>query len=52
LVSHAPQAQIEERFGRLPEARIERSEACGFHHDGTVDALVRRALAPAITTEV
>ena len=52
LVSHAPQAQIEERFGRLPEARFERSEACGFHHDGTVDALVRRALAPAITTEV
>jgi len=51
LVSYAPQPEIEERFGRLPEARFERSEACGFHHDGTVDALVRRALAPEIAME-
>jgi hypothetical protein len=51
LVSYAAQAQIEERFGRLPEARFERSEARGFHHDGTVDVLVRRALAREIETE-
>ncbi len=50
LVSYAPQPQIEERFGRLPEARFERSEARGFHHDGTVDVLVRRALAREIET--
>jgi D-erythronate 2-dehydrogenase len=45
LVSYAPQPEIEERFGRLPEARFGRSEAMGFHNDGSVDAMVRRALA-------
>ena len=44
LVSYAPQPEIEERFGRLPEARFERSEAVGFHNDGSVDAMVRGAL--------
>jgi D-erythronate 2-dehydrogenase len=44
LVSYAPQPHIEERFGRLPEARFCASEALGFHHDGSVDALVRGAL--------
>jgi nucleoside-diphosphate-sugar epimerase len=44
LVSYAPQPEIEERFGRLPEARFRASEALGFHHDGSVDAMVRGAL--------
>lgn len=44
LITYAPQAEIEERFGRLPETRFTASEAMGFHHDGSVDALVRRAL--------
>ena len=44
LVSYAPRAEIEERFGRLPEVRFERSERMGFSNDGTVDMLVRRAL--------
>ena len=48
LVSYAPQPEIEERFGRLPEARFRRSEAMGFHNDGSVDAMVRRALAQAV----
>jgi D-erythronate 2-dehydrogenase len=48
LVTYAPRPEIEERFGRLPEARFERSEAMGFHNDGTVDAMVRRALAQGV----
>jgi nucleoside-diphosphate-sugar epimerase len=44
LVSYAPQPEIEDRFGRLPEARFQASESLGFHHDGSVDAMVRRAL--------
>ena len=48
LVSYAPLPEIEERFGRLPEARFERSEAMGFHNDGSVDAMVRRALAQGV----
>jgi nucleoside-diphosphate-sugar epimerase len=48
LVSYAPLPAIEERFGRLPEARFERSEAMGFHNDGSVDAMVRRALAQGV----
>jgi hypothetical protein len=48
LVSYAPRPEIEERFGRLPEARFERSEAMGFHNDGSVDVMVRRALAQGV----
>jgi nucleoside-diphosphate-sugar epimerase len=44
LVSYVPQADLEERFGRLPEATFSMSEALGFHHDGSVDAMVRRAM--------
>ncbi len=48
LVTYKPLPHIEERFGRLPEARFERSEAMGFHNDGTVDVVVRRALAQGV----
>jgi len=44
LVRYAPQQDIEERFGHLPEARFQVSEAMGFRHDGSIDAMVRRAL--------
>jgi D-erythronate 2-dehydrogenase len=44
LVSFAPIADIEERFGRLPQVGFRSSEALGFHHDGSVDELVKRAL--------
>jgi D-erythronate 2-dehydrogenase len=44
LVSYAPQPDIEQRFARLPEARFHSSEALGFRHDGSVDAMVRGAL--------
>lgn len=44
LVTYAPQPEIEERFGKLPEVRFQASEMLGFHHDGSVDAMVRRAM--------
>jgi len=44
LVTYMPRPDIEERFGRLPEARFARSEAMGFHNDGSVDVMVRRGL--------
>ena len=45
LISYQPVPEIEERFGNLPEARFTLSEAAGFRHDGSVDAMVRNALA-------
>jgi nucleoside-diphosphate-sugar epimerase len=44
LVKYAPHPEIEERFGRLPEADFKVSEALGFRSDESVDVMVRRAL--------
>jgi hypothetical protein len=47
LVTYKPQADMEERFGKLPPAHFVAAEALGFRSDGTPDALVRRALIHA-----
>ena len=44
LVTYAPQREMDARFGQMPVARFRASEALGFHNDGSVDAMVRRAL--------
>jgi D-erythronate 2-dehydrogenase len=44
LVQYSPHADIEERFGRLPMLRVPRAEETGFKHDGSIAALVTRAL--------
>lgn len=44
LVSYAPVADVEARFGCLPPVHLPRSEALGFRSDGSVRELVRRAL--------
>jgi len=44
LVSYRPIPEVEDRFGKLPPLHVPRAEACVFHHDGTFDVLVQRAL--------
>lgn len=44
LVSYAPVHEVEARFGRLPPTHLPVAEALGFHNDGSVRDLVRRAL--------
>lgn len=44
LVTYAPVAEVEARFGRLPPTRLPATEALGFRSDGSVEELVRRAL--------
>ena len=45
LVSHAPQARIEQLFGRFPPLDTPRARAAGFLPDLDLRALVRSALA-------
>ncbi|TWB13983.1 nucleoside-diphosphate-sugar epimerase [Nitrospirillum amazonense] len=45
LVVHAPDAALEAAFGAHPPLLTPAAEAAGFHHDGTLDALVESALA-------
>lgn len=45
-VSYEPNAKLQEQFANLPLLRCPKSEAAGFKHDGTVENLVTRALAP------
>jgi D-erythronate 2-dehydrogenase len=43
LLSHEPQEMVQRLFGSYPPLHTPRALALGFRHDGTVDALVRRA---------
>ncbi|HTP39927.1 MAG TPA: NAD-dependent epimerase/dehydratase family protein [Steroidobacteraceae bacterium] len=45
-VSYQPDARLQAQFANLPLMRCPKSEAAGFRHDGTVENLVTRALAP------
>lgn len=45
LVQYEPQREVQRLFAAFPPLHTPRSEALGFCHDGTVDALVRRATA-------
>jgi nucleoside-diphosphate-sugar epimerase len=47
LVTYEPNEQLETVFGRFPPLDTCRSEALGFQHDGTLDALIDRVLASA-----
>jgi nucleoside-diphosphate-sugar epimerase len=44
LISYQPMADLEERFGRLPPLRTPLADSLAFHHDGSAEQLVRRAL--------
>jgi len=44
LIKYSPNADIEERFGRLPKMHVPRAEETGFKHDGSIVALIKRAL--------
>jgi nucleoside-diphosphate-sugar epimerase len=46
LVRYAPDAQTERLFAAYPPLHTPQAQALGFRHDGSVDALVVRALAP------
>ena len=45
LVSYAPDAALEEAFGRLPPLSTASADSLGFSHDGTLDKLVAAALS-------
>ncbi|MDG3443527.1 NAD-dependent epimerase/dehydratase family protein [Nitrospirillum amazonense] len=45
LVTHVPDGTLEAAFGAHPPLLTPAAEAAGFHHDGTLDALVESALA-------
>lgn len=45
-VSYQPNAQLQAQFANYPPLRCPKSEAVGFHHDGTVEKLIKRALEP------
>jgi nucleoside-diphosphate-sugar epimerase len=44
LISYVPNPAIEAQFGCYPPLHCPESETAGFHHDGTIAQLVRRAL--------
>lgn len=44
LVSHAPQPWVQRLFASYPPLSTPRALAMGFTHDGSADALVRRAM--------
>jgi hypothetical protein len=45
-VRYEQNTKLQEQFANLPPLRCPSSEAAGFHNDGDVLNLVRRALAP------
>jgi len=45
-VSYQPDRALQAQFASYPPLLCPTSEAAGFHHDGSVDQLVRRALEP------
>lgn len=45
LVHYQPDLQLEQAFGRYPPLDASVAEATGFRHDGSIDDLIRNALA-------
>jgi hypothetical protein len=45
-VSYQPDRALQTQFASYPPLLCPTSEAAGFHNDGSVDQLVRRALEP------
>jgi nucleoside-diphosphate-sugar epimerase len=46
MVRYQPQSLVQRLFASFPPLATPRAEALGFRHDGSADALVRRAVAP------
>jgi len=46
-VSYAPEPAVERLFASFPPLLTPRAQALGFRHDGSAEALVRRATQPA-----
>jgi nucleoside-diphosphate-sugar epimerase len=46
LVSYAPNEALEAAFGRYPPLEATTAAALGFRHDGTIEQLIRNAMAP------
>ena len=44
LIRYEPNEQVEAGFGRFPPMDSSAAEALGFHHDGSVIALINNAL--------
>jgi hypothetical protein len=47
LVRYEPQALVQRLFASYPPLHTPTAKALGFRHDGSVDALVRRAAQAA-----
>lgn len=47
LISYAPNEQLEAGFGRFPPLDAAAAQAVGLRHDGSVEQLIRNALAAA-----
>jgi len=45
LVRYEPNEALEAGFGRYPPLDASTAEALGFHHDGTIEQLIRDAMA-------
>lgn len=45
LVNYRPDADLEAAFGNLPPLEANAAEAIGFRHDGSIEALIRNAMA-------
>jgi nucleoside-diphosphate-sugar epimerase len=48
LVRFEPQEMVQRLFASYPPLHTPRAEATGFRHDGSADALVRRAITPQL----
>ncbi|AUL15879.1 SDR family oxidoreductase [Bordetella bronchiseptica] len=46
LVSYAPRPDIEAQFGNQPPLQCDAAQAAGFRHDGSLSALLERAVGP------
>jgi len=46
LVSYAPRPDIEAQFGNQPPLQCDAAQAAGFRHDGSLPALLERAVGP------
>lgn len=48
LVSYAPDAELENLFGRFPPIKTSQARSVGFRHDGSAAGLLRNALSPVV----
>lgn len=48
-ISYAPDLELERQFARQPPLITALGDELGFQHDGTVEALVRRAIEPQVS---